>query len=170
MKFKHNMTGEIIDLSESIDTMTIDDLIAYSGVDDEARKRKSLLRREWVHNTYDFDKIFSYNDIMPDGAWPGYYNHRVTTKEEQARMAKYYEKNRLVFNEQLDRKRAMNSNFIKIYQEEFNNAKDAITYGAPQNIVRYWMRKLYGDKVLDLLPEEDPQDAIDDPDLRNWLF
>ena len=30
--------------------------------------------------------------------------------------------------------------------------------------------KLYGDKVLDLLPEEDPQDIIDDPDLRNWLF
>lgn len=170
MKFKHNMTGEIVDLSESIDTMTIDDLIAYSGVDDEARKRKSLLRREWVHNTYDFDKIFSYDDIMSDGAWPGYYCEKDINETSWKRREKYYEKNRIVFNEQLDKKRAMNSNFIKMYQEEFNNAKDAITYGAPQKTVRYWMSKLYGDKVLDLLEEEDPQDVIDDPDLRNWKF
>lgn len=170
MKFKCRKTGEIVDLSENADHLTLNDVRGYVGFDMEAKMKKSRLIHEWNLKRYDFDKIFSYDDIMPDGAWPGYYNYRVTTKEEQARMAKYYEKNRLVFNEQLDRKRAMNSNFIEIYQEEFNYAKDAITYGAPQNIVRYWMRKLYGDKVLDLLPEEDPQDAIDDPDLRNWLF
>ena len=170
MKFLHHKTNQIVDLSEQTYTLNISNLIDYKPLDQDARKLKDQLIIKNSKTNHDYDKIFEYNDIMSYGTWAEYYNYRPLTDIEWKRREKYYEKNRIIFNEQLDKKRAMNSNFIKMYQEEFNNAKDAITYGAPQKTVRYWMSKLYGDKVLDLLEEEDPQDAIDDPDLRNWKF
>nr|DAE85045.1 MAG TPA: hypothetical protein [Caudoviricetes sp.] len=103
-------------------------------------------------------------DILPDGAWLNYYMDKVFTDEEYARREKYYESNRIVFNEQLDKKRAYNPNFVKMFKERFDAARDAIVYGAPQKTVRAYMAKLYGDQVLDLLVKKDPQDTTLDLD------
>lgn len=170
MKFLRHKTNEVIDLSESIDTITIRDLIGYRALDDEAKHKKGELFLQWNKTAHDRDKIFPYEDIMPNGAWANYYMDKVFTNEEYARREKYYESNRAVFNEQLDKMRTNNPNFVKMFKERFNAAKYAIVYGAPQSIVRVCMAKLYGKQVIDQLPEEDPQDAVVDPDLHNWKF
>ena len=168
MKFKNRSTGEIVDLSDKVDTLTIKDLSRYTGIDDEAVRLKTRLLSEWNRSTYDYDKIFSYNEIVDGGAWYGYYDERPLTDCEWNRREKYYESNRIVFNEQLDKMRANNPNFVKMFRTEFIRAKNAITYGAPQSTVKTYMAKLYGEQVLDLLVEEDPQDDVIDPNLRNW--
>ena len=170
MKFKRRTTGEIVDLSDKADALTIKDLTGYKAIDDDAVTLKNHLLFEWYDATYDYNKIFPYNEIIDGGAWHGYYDERELTKHEYDRRKKYYEGNRIVFNEQLDKMRANNPNFVKMFQVEFTRAKNAITYGAPQEIVRRYMAKLYGDQVLDLLVKEDSQDAILDPNLRNWKF
>lgn len=168
MKFKRRTTCEIVDLSDKTYVLTIKDLVGYKAIDDNAVTLKNHLLFEWYDATYDYDKIFAYNEIVDGGAWHGYYDERALTKHEYDRRKKYYESNRVVFNDQLDRMRANNPNFTKMFHVEFTRAKNAITYGAPQSIVRACMAKLYGDQVLDLLVEEDPQDAIVDPNLHNW--
>lgn len=170
MKFKNRFTGEIVDLSDKVDVLTIKDLGRYTSIDDEAVRLKTRLLSEWNRSTYDYDKIFPYNEIIDDGAWYGYYDERPLTDCEWNRREKYYESNRIVFNDQLDKMRTNNPNFVKMFKKRFEAAKNAITYGAPQSIVRSCMAKLYGDQVLDLLAEEDPQDAILDPNLRKWKF
>lgn len=171
MKFEDMIAHKIIDLSNrDPDTITLDEIVTYKTVDKDATKLVRKLIHEWHHKTYDYDKIFPYEDILPDGAWPNYYMDKVLTNEEYVRREKYYEGNRIVFNEQLDRIRVNNPNFVKMFKERFNAAKNAIVYGAPQKTVRACMAKLYGNQVLDLLMEEDPQDAVIDPNLRKWKF
>lgn len=170
MKFMKCSTGEIVDFSDRVDSLTSRDLIAYRCLDEEAAKLATRLIIIHHRTANDLDKIFSYEDIMYDGAWYDYYNYRPLTDVEWDRRKKYYEGNRIVFNEQLDKMRANNPNFVKMFKKRFEAAKNAITYGAPQSIVRSCMAKLYGDQVLDLLVEEDPQDAILDPNLRKWKF
>ena len=170
MRFKRFSTGEVVDFSDKVDSLTSKDLIGYECLDEDAAKLVTRLVIKHHRTANDLDKIFPYEDIMYDGAWYDYYNYRPLTDVEWDRRKKYYEGNRIVFNEQLDKKRANNPNFVKMFKERFDAAKNAITYGAPQSIVRACMAKLYGNQVLDLLVEEDPQDAILDPNLRNWKF
>ena len=73
MKFLRYKTNEVIDLSESANTMTIRNLIGYRPLDDEAKRTKSRLFLQWNKTAHDRDKIFSYEDIMFDGAWANYY-------------------------------------------------------------------------------------------------
>lgn len=166
MKFRHYITSEVLDLSEYKEpTITLDDLRSYECLDEDSFKMKTRMIFNQSRISRDHDKIIAYNDILPDSKWPNYYMDKILTNEEYARREKYYEGNRIVFNEQLDKKRANNPNFVKMFKERFDAAKNAIVYGAPQKIVRTCMAKLYGDQVLDLLVEEDPQDVT--PNLSN---
>lgn len=164
MKFRHYITGEILDLSEDKRSVTLDDLRSYECLDEDGFKMKIKMIFNQSRSSRDHDKIIAYKDILPDGKWPNYYMDKVLTDEEYSRREKYYESNRIVFNEQLDKKRANNPNFVKMFKERFNAAKNAIVYGAPQKTVRAYMAKLYGDQVLDLLVKEDPQDTTLDLD------
>ena len=157
MRFRHYITGEVLDLSEYKEpTITLDDLRSYECLDEDSFKMKTRMIFNQSKSSRDHDKIIAYMDILPDGAWPNYYMDKMLTDEEYACREKYYESNRIVFNEQLDKKRVNNHNFVKMFKERFDAAKNAIVYGAPQSIVRACMAKLYGDQVLDQLPEEDP--------------
>ena len=170
MKFEDRKTKQVINLSDrNPDSITLDEIKYYHSIDPEARRLKLGLISEESQKRYDYDKIFpSYDELMYGGIWMAYYMEKELTDLEWKRREKYYEGNRKVFNEYLDLAREKDSSFIKNNSGRYTAAKEAICYGAPQRIVRKRMKLLFGEKVLSLLPLEDPEDAILDKNIDKW--
>ena len=166
MKFKNVLTNEIIDMSDrdpdSITLNELNDCIALDGMG--FRLLMKLARYK-----YDREKIFPlYEELLIDGTWENYYNERSLTDIERKRREKYYPSNREVFNKYLDIARQANPNFVKNRYDDYIQARDTITYGGPQSIVRKRMHLLFGDKVLIELMKEDPIDKRQDMFLNEW--
>lgn len=170
MKFKDLYTDKIVEFTnEDTRNLTIQNIVErYEPLDDEAIRASINRSLEYDDKYVDRDIIFSLEETAWSGIWTNYYDYRPTTEVEDARIAKYYEKNRVVFNEWLNMKRKKNPNFVKDHEMLFKSAKDAITYGAPQRLVRCKVADLFGRDAITELPKEDPEDAILDPNINSW--
>lgn len=169
MKFKDPTTNQVIEFTnEETKVFTIDDIDKYDPIDEDARWLRTSLIFEYNDKYVDRDIIFSLEETAWGGIWTNYYDYRPTTEVEDARIAKYYEKNRVVFNEWLNMERKKNPNFVKDYEMLFKSAKDAITYGAPQRLVRCKVADLFGRDAAIQLPEEDLEDGMLDPNINSW--
>lgn len=169
MKFKDPITDQVIEFTnEETKVFTIEDIDKYDPIDEDARWLRTSLIFDYDDKYVDRDIIFSLEETAWGGIWTNYYDYRPTTEVEDARIAKYYEKNRVVFNEWLNMERKKNPNFVKDHEMLFKSAKDAITYGAPQRLVRCKVADLFGRDAVTELPEEDPEDAILDPNINSW--
>ena len=170
MKFKDLYTDKIVEFTnEDTRTLTIQNIIErYQPLDDEAIRASINRSLEYNDKYVDRDIIFSLEETAWGGIWTNYYDYRPTTEVEDARISKYYEKNRIVFNEWLNMERKKNPNFVKDHEMLFKSAKDAITYGAPQRLVRCRVADLFGSNAVIQLPKEDLEDVILDPNINNW--
>lgn len=170
LKFRNVLTNETIDFSDrDPKTITLNEIKEYEALDKYSFRLKMSLIHKWNEQRYDYDKIIpEYNELLVGGTWQGYYGERPLTKIEWHRREKYYNSNREVFNKYLDIARQANPNFVKNRYDDYIQARDTITYGGPQSIVRKRMHLLFGDKVLIELMKEDPIDKRQDMFLNEW--
>lgn len=170
MKFKNIATNEIVDFSNrDPKSITLEEVQKYEALDKYSFRLKMSLIHKRNKQRYDYDKIVpEYDELLTGGTWQGYYGERPLTDIEWKRREKYYSSNREVFNEQLDKARQINPNFVNDRYVDYIQARDTITYGGPQSIVRKRMHLLFGDKVLTELMKEDPSDRQQDMLLNEW--
>lgn len=129
LKFRNVITNEIIDVSDrdpkSIAPEELNNCVTMNG-----RSFRLLLSK--MKHRYNREKIVpEYNELIAGGVWHGYYGERPLTEVEHKRREKYYTSNRKVFNEELDKTRQINPNFVNDRYDDYICTRDTITYGGP---------------------------------------